>query len=104
MELSAILLILTVLILTAVFIARPFFEKGPRKNRKEIKQTGMELADHDHLLSSLLAEKERILSSIQELDFDNTLNKVPEDQYPVQRSELMHQAAVILQKLEELGI
>ncbi len=103
METSAILLLITLLLLTIVFIARPFINNGPKKSKSEQKNANGDLAKRDHIHSSLLAEKERILSSIQELDFDNTLNKVPEEQYPTQRSELLLQAAVIMQKLEDLG-
>lgn len=99
MDLASILLILTVLILTAAFVVRPLFEKMSRKNRSKGDQTNQE-----HLRSSLLAEKERALNSLQELDFDHSLHKIPEELYPEQRSVLMNQAAGILKQLEELGV
>jgi hypothetical protein len=103
METTSILLILTVLLLTAAFISRPFFMKDARYNRKVTPADGAAKERFDHLHSSLLAEKERILSSIQELDFDNSLRKVPEDLYPIQRAELLQQAAGLLKELEDMG-
>ncbi len=103
MEPTAILLILTVLLLAAAFIGRPFYIKDARYSRKLNPADGAAKDKLDHIHSSLLAEKERILSSIQELDFDYSLHKVPEDLYPIQRSELLQQAAGLLKELEEMG-
>jgi len=103
METTSILLILTVLLLTAAFISRPFFIKDPRYLRKVNPVDGAAKEKMDHIHSSLLAEKERILSSIQELDFDYSLHKVPEDLYPIQRAELLQQAAGLLKELEDMG-
>jgi hypothetical protein len=103
MEPTAILLILTILLLAAAFIGRPFYIKDARYSRKLNPADGAAKDKLDHIHSSLLAEKERILSSIQELDFDYSLRKVPEDLYPVQRAELLHQAAGLLKELEDMG-
>jgi hypothetical protein len=103
MEPTAILLILTVLLLAAAFIGRPFYIKDARYPGKLNPVDGAAKDKLDHIHSSLLAEKERILSSIQELDFDYTLHKVPEDLYPVQRAELLQQAAGLLKDLEDMG-
>jgi hypothetical protein len=103
MEPTAILLILTVLLLAAAFIGRPFYIKDARYSRKLNPAEGAAKDKFDHIHSSLLAEKERILSSIQELDFDYSLHKVPEDLYPVQRGELLQQAAGLLKELENMG-
>lgn len=103
METTSILLILTVLLLTAAFIGRPFFLKDSRYKRKLNPVEGAAQEKLDHIHSSLLAEKERVLSSIQELDFDQSLHKVPEDLYPIQRAELLQQAAGLLRELEDMG-
>ena len=86
METTSILLILTVLLLVAAYIGRPFYIKDARYSRKLNPADGAAKDKLDHVHSSLLAEKERILSSIQELDFDYSLHKVPEDLYPDQRA------------------
>jgi rubrerythrin len=103
METTSILLILTILLLAAAFIGRPFFVKDARYIRKQNPAEGAAKDKLDHIHSSLLAEKERILSSIQELDFDYSLHKVPEDLYPIQRVELLQQAAGLLKELEDMG-
>jgi len=103
MELSSILLSLSVLVLTAVYIGQPFLLRKKRKSGHESSRQSLEEIKRDHIRSTLLAEKERCLAAIQELDFDHSLNKIPEDLYPVQRAELMHSAARMLQQLEELG-
>jgi hypothetical protein len=103
MDLASILLILTVLILTAAFILRPLFEKRTRIDQAPDNLVDADQAKFEHTRSSLLAEKERVLNSLQELDFDNSLNKIPEDLYPEQRSILMKQAAGILKQLDEMG-
>ena len=33
-----------------------------------------------------MAERDRVINSLQELDFDFKLGKIPEEDYPVQRS------------------
>jgi len=56
----------------------------------------------DHTISSLLAENDRILNALQELDFDNTLGKIPEEDYPFMRKELLNKGVDILKQLDEL--
>ncbi|MBA4419578.1 MAG: hypothetical protein C0391_00325 [Anaerolinea sp.] len=101
MDITSVLLILTVALLATAFIFRPFIS---RKNWKTSKNENPEHVNKDHDYSSLLAEKERILSAIEELDFDNKLNKVPEDLYPIQRAEFMNRAAEVLKALDEMGV
>jgi hypothetical protein len=76
----------------AWFVARPFIE--PRRNKS--------LSSHDHTVSSLMAERDRVITSLQELDFDNTLGKIPAEDYPVQRAALLHHGAEVLKQLDEL--
>jgi hypothetical protein len=89
MDIGSIFLILGLLVIVAVFISRPFFEP------KAI-QPGQ--AGHEQ--SSLLAERDRLLDTLQELDFDYALGKIPEDEYPVQRNALVIQGAQILRDLD----
>jgi DUF438 domain-containing protein len=90
MEIGAIFLILAVLMLVAIFVIYPFMQK-PGK-----------ILTEDHRISSLLAENDRILNSLQELDFDNTLGKIPEEDYPLMRKELLNKGVEILKQLDEL--
>jgi hypothetical protein len=95
MDIGSIFLILALLILVILFISRPFFErptdKGVTMNMQE---------EHDY--SSLLAERDRILNALQELDFDHVLGKIPAEDYPSQRAVLLQRGTEILKKLDEI--
>jgi len=49
-----------------------------------------------------LAERERALNALQELDFDYGLGKVPQDEYSVQRANLLRNGADVLRRLDEI--
>jgi hypothetical protein len=91
MDIGSFFLILTLLILVGLFVSRPFFEK---------KSTAVTWEEHD--LSALLAEKERTLTALQELEFDSALGKIPESEYPFQREMLLKRGAEVLRRLDEL--
>lgn len=90
MDIGAIFLLLAMVILVAMFISVPFM----KKQRK--------LVNEEHDLSSLLAENERILNALQELDFDNKLGKIPSEDYPAMRNDLMKKGVSILHQLDEI--
>jgi hypothetical protein len=90
MDIGSIFLILGLLVIVAIFISRPFFEH-------KIFAAGQ--AGHEQ--SSLLAERDRLLDTLQELDFDYALGKIPEDDYPIQRAALVQQGVQILRALDE---
>jgi hypothetical protein len=92
MEPIAILFLLVVLVLTVLFVSRPFF--GRQRVRSESNPE----------LSSLLAERERLLTALQELDFDQSLGKIPAGDYPIQREALLKQGAEVLRKLDALPL
>ncbi|HLE53498.1 MAG TPA: zinc ribbon domain-containing protein [Anaerolineales bacterium] len=94
MDIGSIFLILALLILVGLFIARPIFE---RKAVIVVSQTSQD----DHEFSTLLAERDRILNALQELDFDQALGKIPEEDYPAQRTLLLQQGASILRRLDQ---
>ena len=96
MELGAFFLILALLILVGLFVSRPFFEPDP-----ELAQEVSTSLD-DRKRSTLLAERDRILIALQELDFDHALGKIPDQDYPQQRLGLMKRGALILQQLDEI--
>lgn len=89
MEIGALLLLLAVLILVVLFVARPFSPPSFRT----VKQ--------DQETSALLAEREQILDAVQELDFDNSLGKIPPGEYERQRSLLLQKGAVVLRRLDQ---
>jgi hypothetical protein len=91
MEPIAIFLLLIILALILLFVTRPFFEQ----RRTSFEQEGQEL-------SSLLAERERLLTTLQELDFDQALEKIPAEDYPAQRNTLLKKGADVLRQLDAL--
>jgi hypothetical protein len=91
MDLGSIFLILGLFVLVGLFISRPFLER---------KATAV--SPEEHRVSSLLAERDRILNALQELDFDFTLGKIPEADYPGQRALLLQRGADILRQLDGL--
>jgi hypothetical protein len=54
-------------------------------------------------LSALQAEHDRVLNSLKELDFDNSLGKIPSEAYPAQRASLLQLGAEILRKIDQFA-
>lgn len=121
----SILLGLYLLVLLAMFAAHPFMdERRIRANenlflllflaafgplglayilsfrKKPTARTVMNNEEHE--LSSLLAERERVINALKELDFDNQVGKIPADVYPEQRKSLLAHGAGILRRIDEL--
>ncbi len=92
MELTAIFFSLVVLILVATYLYAPFMERRARR-----------VTEEEHELSALMAERDRVINSLQELDFDFKLGKVPEEDYPAQRAGLLQKGADILRKIDALA-
>jgi hypothetical protein len=100
MDLGSIFLIFAVALLVSVFISRPFFN---RSASARLVETGTKsTSEEERLRSALLAERDRVLVTLQELDFDYTLGKVPAEDYPEQRAELLQNGAAVLSKLDQL--
>lgn len=96
MDIGSIFLLLALLVIIGLFIARPLLDREtvtvtPEEDRKE------------HEASALLAERDRILTALEELDFDNALGKIPGGDYTSQRARLLKQGAEVLRKLDELN-
>lgn len=93
MDIGSFFLIIALFILVGLYISRPFFDR--RKAREIIQQ--------DHELSALLAEKERTLTALQELEFDFVLGKIPEEIYPTQRASLVQRGVELLQQIDVIA-
>ena len=93
MELGAILLILALVLLVAFFVAQPFLE------RRAVKLVSAE----EHQASALMADRDRLITTLQELDFDHTLGKIPAEDYPHMRGELLQHAADVLRQLDAIA-
>ncbi len=91
MDIGAIFLLLSVCLLTGLFVSRPFMQR--RRN--------VAVSVDDQKISSLLAERDRLITALQELDFDHILGKIPAQDYPGMRLELLMRASDVLRHLDE---
>lgn len=91
MDIGSFLLILSVLLLTAMFVAKPLLDKRAGS-----------VSELESRHSSLLAQREQVLTILQELDFDYNLGKIQDDDYAVQRRQLLVKGSETLMALEAL--
>lgn len=91
MALGSLLLFLALLIVVGLILARPLIEEGA-----EQAETGDEG-------SRWLAERERVLDALAELDSDWQLGKVPEEIYATQREQLVAKGAWAIEEIERAG-
>ena len=91
MDLGAIFLLVLVLVFIILFVTRPFLDRRRiQAGKKNLK------------LSSLLADRDRLLTAIEELDSDQALEKIPPEEYPRQRADLLHQGSEVLRQIDAL--
>lgn len=91
MELTAIFFSLALLVLVGMYLYAPFMQRQARS-----------VTEEEHELSALMAERDRVINSLQELDFDFKLGKIPEKDYPDQRASLLQRGAEILRRIDFL--
>ena len=91
MDIGAIFFTLAVVTLVGMYVGQPFIQRRGRRATQE-----------DHEYSTLMADYDRAVNTLQELDFDNALQKVPAEDYPRQRAELLAKGAELLRKLDAL--
>src|SRR5512137_2186219 len=92
MDIGILLLTLSVLLLAVLFIVWALFEARQSAS-----------APQGQDLSALMAERDQVINALQQLDFDNSLGKVPEEDYIQQRTELVKRGAEVLRKMDELS-
>jgi hypothetical protein len=92
MEIGAVLFILGLLALVAAFVGRPLLE-----------QRGLSVSEEDIEFSSLLAQRDRILDALEELDMDQAMNKVDPEDYQERRAQLVSQGAEVLRQLDAMS-
>jgi len=90
MDIGSIFLILALFIPVVIYIGRPLMERS---------YTSSNHPEHD--ISNLLAERDQVVATIQELDDDYNLGKIPSDNYPTQRLALLQNGAEILRKIDD---
>jgi hypothetical protein len=89
MDIGSLLIGLALAIAVAAYIIRPLVEGS-----------GEKITEVDRRLSELQAERDRVLTRIQELDMDFAMGKILEDNYRTQRDELMLYGAQVLKELD----
>lgn len=87
---GSLILLGIVIVLVVLFVTQPLMRRWRMRT------------EGNPVLSSLLAERDRVLNSLKELEFDNSLGKIPVETYPQQRLSLVQQGAEILRKLDQL--
>ena len=91
MDLGSIFFILALVTLTALYISKPLFERR-----------SFVVSQTEHDFSALMAERDHVLNALSELDFDNSLGKIPAEDYPIRREQLVQRGADILRQLDSL--
>ncbi len=91
MSIGSIFIILALLALTVLVLIQPLL--GDDTEAK---------SEAEGQYAALLAERERALQALQELDFDHELGKIPPEDYPVLRKQLLKRGAEVLRKLDAL--
>lgn len=99
MDIGSILLILALALAVVLFVSQPFL-KQPVKEGVAPKSA---LATNERTRSALLAERDRVLDALQELDFDQALGKIPGEDFSLQRGSLTARGAEVLRELDRLG-
>jgi hypothetical protein len=95
MEIGSLFLLLALVIPVALYIARPLLDE-----QAAVETPAEDLQEHE--LSALLAERDRILTALEELDFDNALGKIPEGDYEPTRERLLVQGAEVLRMIDSI--
>ncbi len=91
MDIGSLFLILAILVGVSAFLARPLLESGDGS------------ADGSQALSSLLAERENVLSLLYDTEMDHMMGKLLAEDYKAQRAEQMARGAVVLKQIDELA-
>lgn len=100
MDLGSILLISGIAIFVIFLILRPLFEISADK---KLITSSVPVNEMDQKRSILLAERDRVLRSLKEMEFDYSLGKIPQEDYPEQRAFLLRKGADIIKRLDELN-
>lgn len=93
MEIISLLLISLLAVIVIAFLVFPFYQKGFSK-----------ITSVDLKKSTLLAERDRILDALAELEMDYQMGKVQDGFYKPLRQSLVSRGANILRNLDEFQI
>jgi hypothetical protein len=101
MDIGSLLLIISISILVILFVFRPFLANLSTGNEID-PGVESEIQNLDHQYSALMAEKERLLRALSDLESDQSMGKIPEEDYPVQRAHFLTEGARVLQNLDSI--
>jgi len=90
MNVGALLIGLALLVLAIPFVLAPF---------RDARRRGFVAAADDRL--DLESQREAILNALRDLDFDHQLGKVAEEDYTRLRSQLLGEAAAVIETLKQ---
>jgi NADH pyrophosphatase NudC (nudix superfamily) len=90
MDTGSFFLILSVLLITTAVIMKPFFDQNAHR-----------VTEEEQVVSSLMAERDRILDAVQELDFDFKLGKIMQADYERQRTRLLETGVGVLKQIDD---
>ena len=91
MEFGSVLIVIFIFLLSGLYILRPFLVSAATGGR-----AGSTLRD------SLVAERERLLLAIEELDLEFELNKISSDDHTQNREILLFEAAKVIKEIDNL--
>lgn len=91
MDIGSIFVILAILIIIVAYIARPLVE-----NR------GFAITEADRRYSTLMAQRDQVLTILQELDMDHSMGKIHQGDYEAQRTVLVARGASVLKDMDQL--
>ena len=89
MPIGSILLVSALAFLVLFYLSIPFLTNASLGQEEGSKR------------SSLLAERERILAAVLELESDRELQKVPDDVFAIQRKTLIEKGAQVQKELDK---
>lgn len=89
MDIGSFLIGLALAILTGAYITRPLVERR-----------GLSLSEAERRLSTLHAERDRVLASMEELETDHAMGKILPEDYQQQRNEWVRRGADILRAID----
>lgn len=89
MDLGSVFLGLGLALVVAAILARPLVAGGTAQ-----------MIGQDTRLSTLQAERDRILTRLQELDMDSAMGKILQEDYERERGMLMKQGAGVLRDID----
>ena len=92
MDIGSLLLGLALLVVIAFVVARPLIER-PNVADEPLRPVDL-----------LLADRERVLTQLRDLDFDQTMSKINAADYAAQRAQLVAEGVAILKQLDALGL